>query len=118
MALNSKSKGKVGELELAKILQGYGYTVSRTNQFCGNTGEASDLVGLDNIHIECKRVERLDISKAMKQAENDAEKAGKEEWPTVFHRKNGEGWYVTMRLDDWQKIYSAWFVLGTRDIEL
>lgn len=115
---NSKAKGKRGELELAKILQRYGYPVRRTNQFCGNTGEASDLVGLDNIHIECKRVERLDISKAMKQAENDAEKAGKGEWPTVFHRKNGESWYVTMRLEDWQKIYSAWFVLGTRDIEL
>ena len=40
--INSKAKGKAGELELSHKLQEYGYKVRRTNQYCGNTQEASD----------------------------------------------------------------------------
>lgn len=25
--------------------------------------------------------------------------------PTVFHRRNGKGWLVTMRIKDWIKLY-------------
>lgn len=106
MAINSKRKGKVGELELAKVLREYGYDCRRTNQYCGNTGEASDVVGLPYIHIECKRVERLNLDDAVKQAERDAKD---DELPTVFHRKNHHKWLVTMTLDDWMKMYKGEF---------
>lgn len=106
MAINSKRKGKVGELELAKVLREYGYDCRRTNQYCGNTGEASDVVGLPYIHIECKRVERLNIDDAIKQAERDAKD---DELPTVFHRKNHHKWLVTMTIDDWMALYKGEF---------
>ena len=106
MAINSKRKGKVGELELAKVLREYGYDCRRTNQYCGNTGEASDVVGLPYIHIECKRVERLNLDDAIKQAERDAKD---DELPTVFHRKNHHKWLVTMTIDDWIALYKGEF---------
>lgn len=106
MAINSKKKGSAGERELASLLRGYGFTkVRRTAQFCGNTGEAADLVNLPGIHIECKRVERLDLYGAMKQAERDAREG---EIPAVFHRRNRTSWKVTMNLEDFIEIYKEW----------
>lgn len=105
MAVNSRRKGADGERSLAKILREYGYLTERTAQYCGKTGEAADIRGLPGIHIECKRVEKLNLSAAMQQAENDARDG---EIPCVFHRKNREKWKVTMNLDDFMKIYERW----------
>ncbi len=98
--MNSKRKGKVGELELANKLKEYGYECRRSQQYCGINSDA-DIVGLDGIHIECKRVENLNMNKSMEQAVQDA----KDGMPTVFSRKNGKGWLVTMRLEDWIILY-------------
>ena len=78
--MNSRAKGKRGELEFARLCRDHGYNCRRTAQYCGNTGEASDVVGLPGIHCEVKRVERLDILAAVSQAKRDA-KAG--ELPVV-----------------------------------
>lgn len=101
--LNSRQKGKRGELELSHKLQEYGYDTRRGQQYCGANGDA-DVVGLPNIHIECKRVQNLNLYNAIKQAQNDA---NSNELPTVFHRKDRQEWLVTMTLDDWMKIYKA-----------
>ena len=57
--------------------------------------------------MEVKRVEKLNVSKAMKQAIEEAEKR-QDGVPTVFHRRNNEGWLVTMKLEDWIDLYGAW----------
>ena len=93
----SKNKGKVGERELANILKEHGFNARRNQQYNGAVGDA-DVVGVPNIHIECKRVESLNLSKAMEQSKRDARDG---EAPMVFHRKNREPWYVTMTLEDW-----------------
>lgn len=62
------------------------------------------MVGLPGIHIECKRVEKLNLDAAMEQAIRDA-RAG--EIPAVFHRKNRKEWKVTLRLDDFMELYAA-----------
>jgi len=103
MQLNSKRKGKRGELELAKKLREYGYDCRRGQQYSGIEGK--DVVGLPHIHIECKRVERLNIYDAIAQAINDARPNEK---PAVFHRKNYYEWLVTMRLEDWIELYREW----------
>ena len=95
--MNSREKGKKGERELAGILKAHGYKARRGQQYCGTSGEA-DVVGIPGVHIECKRVEKLNIDTAMAQAVRDARPG---EIPTVFHRKNQEGWLVTMRLEDY-----------------
>lgn len=72
--MNSRNKGATGERELAKVLRGYGYNCRRGQQYCGANGDA-DVVGLPGLHIECKRVERLNLDDAMAQAKADARDA-------------------------------------------
>ena len=62
--MNSRAKGKAGELELSRLLRDYGYDCRRGQQYSGASGDA-DVIGLPGIHIEVKRVERLDISAAV-----------------------------------------------------
>ena len=102
MGKQQQRKGRGGELELSKLLQNYGYPVEAGEAM--SYGTVPDISGLPGIHMECKRVERLNISEAMKQAERDAEKF-RDGTPTVFHRKNREPWMVTMLLVDWLEIY-------------
>lgn len=102
--MNARNKGKRGELELSHKLEEWGYNTRRGQQFSGANGDA-DVVGLPGIHIECKRVEALNILDAMSQSIGDAKEG---EFPAVFHRKNHTPWLVTMRLDDWMKIYREW----------
>ena len=104
--MNSRAKGAAGERELAKKLREHGYDCRRGQQYCGANGDA-DVIGLPGIHIECKRVERLNIDEAMLQAIRDRREG---EFPAVFHRKNNGKWMVTMLLDDWQEIYREWRV--------
>lgn len=98
---NSRAKGAKGERELARKLREYGYDCRRGQQYCGANGDA-DVVGLEGIHIECKRVERLNIEDAIAQAKRDAREG---ELPAVFHRKNNHEWLVTMPLPDWMRMY-------------
>ena len=100
---NSKAKGSAGERELARKLREYGYDCRRGQQYSGANGDA-DVIGLPRIHIECKRVERLNLYDAMAQAKHDARI---EELPTVFHRRNNCKWLVTMELDDWMYLYNG-----------
>ena len=101
--MNSREKGKRGEREWASVCREHGWDVRRTAQYCGNTGEASDCVGLPGIHQEVKRVERLDLYAAMAQAVRDAIKSG--DVPIVAHRKNNCSWLVTMYAHDWFALY-------------
>lgn len=101
--MNSREKGAAGERELASILKEYGYECRRGQQYCGANGDA-DVIGLPGIHIECKRVEALNVDKAMEQAKSDAKDG---EIPAVFHRKNRKGWKVTLSLEDFMCLYRA-----------
>ena len=104
MPINSRAKGKRGELEIANILKEYGYDTRRGVQYNGSDG-SPDVVGLPCIHIEVKRVEALNLDKAMKQSIDDARDG---EVPVVMHRKDRHPWLVTMRLDEWMKFYERW----------
>ena len=101
---NSRAKGARGERELANLLKEYGYECRRGQQYSGANGDA-DVVGLPNIHIECKRVEKLNIDKAMQQSMDDARE---NEVPVVMHRKDRQRWLVTMTMDEWMKFYERW----------
>lgn len=102
---NSKQKGARGERELSSKLKEYGFNTRRGQQYCGANGDA-DVVGLPGIHIECKRVERLNIYDAMSQAIHDVKE---QELPAIFHRKDRCDWLVTLRLDDWMKLYKEYY---------
>lgn len=107
MAVNSKQKGARFERTLASKFRDYGYhNARRTAQYCGNTGDASDVVGLPGIHIEAKHQETMRLYDWMTQAKRDSAGSGK--LPVVFHKKNNAEILVTMELDDWMNIYREW----------
>lgn len=105
MPINSKQKGKTGELELAHVLEG----LFKDHQFV-RSGQVSglytaDVVEVDRnksvvsngLYIEAKRVEKLPLYAAVQKAVVGA-KPG--EIAAVFHRQNRQDWLVTIRLDD------------------
>lgn len=98
MAVNSRDKGKRGELELAEELRKFGYDARRGQQFKGGA-DSPDVVcaGLEDFHIEAKRVERTDLYGWMAQAQRDAAEG---KTPIVAHKKNRKGWLVIMTLED------------------
>jgi len=99
VAINSKTKGKRGELEAAAAINAVlpHAEARRSVQYSG-TGGASDVTapGLKNIWIEVKRVERLNIHQVMEKA---LEQCGALT-PIVVHRRNKEEWLLTIRLED------------------
>lgn len=100
--MNSREKGKRGELELAHELNRLlGMDTRRGQQYCGATGDA-DVIGLPGVHIECKRVEHLNIDTAMHQSLFDRRDG---EFATVMHRRNRQKWLVTMPLEEWCILY-------------
>lgn len=102
MGKSQQRKGANGEKELAEVLRGYGYDVTRGGSL--TFGAVPDLVGLPGVHIEVKRVERLNVGTAMEQAAEDAARFG-DGMPVVFHRRNRKPWLVTMLLDDFLIMY-------------
>ena len=102
--MNSRNKGAAGERELASKLTEYGFPCRRGQQFSAANGDA-DVVGLPGIHIECKRVEHLNLQEAYDQSRRDAREG---ETPVVMHRKNNCRWLVTMSLEDWIELYKEW----------
>ena len=117
MAVNSKQKGARFERLLASKLREYGYEARRTAQYCGNTGDASDVVGLRGLHIEAKHQETMRLYEWMSQAVRDAEAGGDKRLPAVFHKKNNAEILVTMRLDDFMNLYREWEAgLDTKEV--
>lgn len=100
----SQRKGAAGERELMDILRDHGYPVERGGSM--TYGTVPDLYGLPGIHIEVKRVEKLNVPVAMNQSIRDAERFD-DGLPALFHRRNRQPWLVTMRLADWLKLYAG-----------
>lgn len=104
--INSKEKGKRFERALASIFREYGFKdARRTAQYCGNTGDASDVVGLPGIHVEAKFQEKMKLYDWIAQAKRDAEANGKGHFPAVFHKRSNDEILVTMTLTDWMILY-------------
>ena len=94
--MNSRRKGADGERELAQLLRNQGWLDARRGQqYSGLNGDA-DVVGVQGVHIECKRVEQISDEKWLKQAERDARKG---EIPVVIYRRNHEDWKLLIRQD-------------------
>lgn len=93
--MNSRSKGCRGEREAAKAWTlATGRTSRRGQQFSGSP-DSPDITD-DQIHIEVKRTERLNLYAAMQQAISDS--GGK--IPIVLHRKNRQQWLVVVELEN------------------
>lgn len=99
---SSQAKGRRAEIELCRVLQGYG--IPAEPGVAVSYGSTPDVTGVSGIHCEIKRRENVNLSAALEQARRDAERFG-DGLPAVFHRRNREGWRVTMALPDWLELY-------------
>jgi len=104
MTINSRSKGKRGELELAEFLRRRGHDTRRGQQFAGG-GDSPDVMGLPGFHVECKRVEAGSPYKWLDQAKRDAEGSGNV--PIVMHRKSRRDWVVIMDAEDFLSLIAV-----------
>ena len=101
--MNSKQKGKRGELALVRRLKEYGFDVRRSQQYAGINNDA-DVVGIDGLHIECKYTARGHgkTYEWIAQAKRDCARGNT---PVVMHKEvsdesKGNEWLVTMTLED------------------
>lgn len=104
--MNSRSKGKRGELQWRNFLIDNGFTARRGQQFSGGA-ESPDVIcdELDlKFHPEVKHVENLNVYKAIDQALNDCGS----KIPYVAHRKNRKDWLVTMTAVDWVELIKTY----------
>lgn len=102
--INSKRKGKNGELEVAHFFKNYGFDARRSQQFAGMNGDA-DVVDVPYLHLEVKRTENLHLDKAMEQSQRDAREG---EIPVVVHRKDRQDWRITLSLEDFMPFFMAY----------
>ena len=108
MALNSRQKGKAGELEAAKTLRElFGWECGRSVQHSA-TQDAADLrvSSTPGLWFEVKRVEALSVPKTMWRA---VEEAGRK-CAVLLHRTNRSpvGWLLTIRLVDLPRLAHAY----------
>lgn len=103
MSGKSRTKGKVGEREVAQLLRDHGFAARRGVQFRGGP-DSPDVVGLPGFHIEVKRCEAFRLYPALEQAKTE-KKDG--DVPAVFHRANQRGWVVVLDAADFLAMVRA-----------
>ena len=102
--MNSRAKGKTGELEAAHYLADlFKLPVRRGQQFRGGA-DSPDVAGLRGLHVEVKRVEKLNLDTALEQS---ARESGTDEVPLVLHRSNRKRWKLTFYADDLLRFLDA-----------
>ena len=109
--MNSRRKGKTGELALVRKLKEYGYDVRRSQQYSGINSDA-DVVGIDHLHIEAK-YRQNGHGQTYEWLDQAKREARPDEIPVVMHKKvsqeyRGNEWLVTITLDDFMKIWSEY----------
>lgn len=106
--INGNRKGKVGEREASALLRERGYEARRSQQYCGEAGDEDITHTVPGLHIEVKRVEKLNVLNAWKQARDDAKP---EKVAVVMHRCNRGPWLITMAVADFLDI------IGVEDVD-
>ena len=95
---SAQAKGRRGEIELAQFLQAHGYADARPGAAL-NYGTQPDITGIPGLHIECKRHEKLELTKWYQQAQADAERM-QDGRPAVIFRRNRQQWMIALSLED------------------
>lgn len=96
MSLNSRSKGKRGELEFIQkhLAPWWPQACRNLDQFQDDKRDVANVAGT---HFQIKRVERLNIWAALNQAETEAQET---DLPVVAFRRNRGKWYCALEADE------------------
>lgn len=95
-SVNSRRKGASGEREFAEELRRNGWPNARRGQQRSGVDQADVIDGPPGVHWEVKRVEALNVWKAMAQAQRDAPAGA---LPAVAMRRNNGAWLAVVPLD-------------------
>lgn len=93
--MNSRQKGCRGEREFRDYLRERGIEARRGQQFSGSPDSPDVISSLSGVHWEVKRVERLEIHKAIEQAQRDAG----DKLPVVAFKANRKDWLAILPMD-------------------
>lgn len=99
--MNSRAKGKVGELELAAFFREHGFDDARRGVQYKGGGDSPDVIGLPGFHVEGKRVESGNLYTWLDQAKRDATPGNV---PLVCHRRNRREWVAILPLEDFLRM--------------
>ena len=99
---SAQAKGRRAEIELAEYLREHGLPDAQPGEPL-NYGTQPDVTGVNGLHIECKRHEKLELNKWYKQAAEDAERM-QDGRPVVVFRKNRQQWMIVLSLSDFLAI--------------
>lgn len=94
--MKSKRKGKDGELDLSGELRRLGFIDARRGVQYHGGPDSPDVVGVEGVHLEVKRCEKLSLYEALDQAMSEAPVGSV---PVVVHRRNRKPWLVIVPLD-------------------
>jgi hypothetical protein len=98
MGKSEREKGKLGEREAAKLFSDlFGVDMRRSQQFCGRSDEADDIIGCPGVSVEVKRRNKVNLSAAVEQAVAEAAEGNA---AIVLHRADRKPWLVSCRLED------------------
>lgn len=99
--MNSRNKGKRGELEACRALRALGLDAERTVQHEGR-GSAGDVrVFGCNAHLEVKLREQFTVYKHMAQAIRDCRPGGV---PACLLKQNRSPFLLMLQLSDWWRL--------------
>ena len=108
MAVNSRAKGKRGELEAAaKLRELFGWSSASRSAQHKASEDAADLnvAETPDLWWEIKRVARLNVPQTMREA---AAACGRR-CPVLLHRRDREAdWLLTIRLQDLPRVTHAY----------
>jgi hypothetical protein len=94
----SRTKGKVGELEVCRILRDHGLPAQRTAPLQAATATSdADVLSLPGYFLEVRRRERVSIVQWSREAEAAAPTG---DAPVVLYRPSREPWRASLLLAD------------------
>jgi hypothetical protein len=94
--MNSRDKGKRGELELVHWLEARGIQAIRGQQRKGGSDSPDIMHTIKDVHIEVKRTETLRLWEGLEQAAADC----RDRMPTLWFKRNRWQWYVALPAAD------------------
>lgn len=100
--VNSKQKGKRGELEFCTYLRERGIAARRGQQFSGSP-DSPDVVCDLPVHFEVKRCNALRLYPSVDQARADCGDV----MPVVAHRADRKRWLAILDMDDFLRLFNA-----------
>lgn len=103
--MNSRQKGKRGELEFVHFLKDRKIEARRGQQYAGGTDSPDVIAGgcVSQVHFEVKRREAGNPYDWLAQAKHDV-MGSHDKFPVVAHKRNGKEWIAILDMDHFLQI--------------